>query len=134
MPSSVFSETAVFISAVILINSEQLSGLVIFPDDLCFVAPATASSSSASICEKKALTFATCLDASTPAASSATACSCSACFSAAICLLSSTSAAAASTSFFNSLIVFSSGPGYASSFSMLNKKYTLLFMVLVLIA
>jgi len=81
MPSSVFNENAVFISAVMLINSAQVSGLVIFPDDLRFLALLLLPVK----LESKALTFAACVDASTAAAATVSAWSRAACFSAAIC-------------------------------------------------
>ena len=86
MPSSVFNKNAVFISAVMFINSAQVSGFVIFPDDLRFLAlllPVKV--------ESRAKTLAAWVAASSAAASSASACSSSACFSAAICSSSATS-------------------------------------------
>jgi len=55
MPSSVFNENAVFISAVMLINSAHVSGFVIFPKDLRFLPLLLADK-----LESKALTFAAC--------------------------------------------------------------------------
>ena len=91
MPSKVFNENAAFISAVMLINTAHVSGFVIFPDDLRFLAllplPDKLESNSA--------TFAAWAAASSAASASASACSSSACFSAAILSISAASSAAA---------------------------------------
>ena len=90
MPTKVFNENAVFISAVMLINSAHVSGFLIFPDDLRFLALLPPDK-----LESKAATFAAWAAASSAASASASACSSSACFSAAILSISAASSAAA---------------------------------------
>jgi len=91
--SSVLRRKAALISAVILINSAHVSGLVIFSDDLFFLALLVLD-----MPERRTLTFAVSFDASSTAAASASACSSSASFSATISLASVSASSAASTS------------------------------------
>jgi len=82
MPSSVFNENAVFISAVMLINSAHVSGFIISPDDLLDLARPNPCSTKLLLPVKlasKAATFAACAAAAAAASASASAASNSAC-------------------------------------------------------